>query len=443
MVILDIQKTLILAYQWRNDRRANVGLLISAHTTINDKLNPQQPVLHNAASVQNAKICYPFILRRLTSRTPPSLKNDFWSLPLDYCPIPAMIDLTYITQTDPHRFVVKPGQQTMKAVLTTGTGGYDKLDYTDVPIPVPGPDDVLLKVLAAGVNNTEINTRLGWYSSSVTDGTQETAQIEYENEIADGGWNAATPFPIIQGTDCCGGVVTMGENVRHLTLGTRVLVRACMRQFGFHSPENIWMASDFDGAFAEFVRVPASEVFAIDCDWSNEALATIPCAYATAENMVHRCQVKAGDRVLVPGASGGVGSAVVQLVQRRGAIPIAVVAGSKVEQARDMGVETVIPRGEDLVEALGESSVDVVIDNVAGEGFGVLLKILKRMGRYASSGAIAGPMVELDMRDFYLKDITLIGCTAWDEPVFTNLVSYIERGELHQRHPAPILDLLL
>ena len=72
----------------------------------------------------------------------------------------------------------------------------------------------------------------------------------------------------------------------------------------------------------------------------------------------------------------------------------------------------------------------MVIDNVAGEGFEPLLKLMVRGGRYASSGAIAGPMVTMDMRDFYLKDLHLIGCTAWDEPVFPNLVGYIERGEI-------------
>jgi NADPH:quinone reductase-like Zn-dependent oxidoreductase len=78
----------------------------------------------------------------------------------------------------------------------------------------------------------------------------------------------------------------------------------------------------------------------------------------------------------------------------------------------------------------GEKSVDVVVDNVGGPCFGGMLKVLKRGGRFVSSGAIAGPLVELDMRDFYLKDLTLIGCTAWDEPVFPNLVSYIEKGEI-------------
>ena len=97
---------------------------------------------------------------------------------------------------------------------------------------------------------------------------------------------------------------------------------------------------------------------------------------------------------------------------------------------RELGADVVLERNDDLLEALGEKSVDVVVDNVAGEGFPKMLKVLARGGRLVSSGAIAGPIVTLDMRDMYLKDITLIGCTAWDEPVFRNLVSYIEKEEI-------------
>jgi NADPH:quinone reductase-like Zn-dependent oxidoreductase len=342
-----------------------------------------------------------------------------------------MTDLTYLTRIDPERFALKPGRETMKAVLTTGNGDYDQLDYREVARPRIGAGEVLLKVLAAGVNNTEINTRLGWYSSSVSSGTEQFAGSEREpQQLADGGWNQATPFPFIQGTDCCGEVVAIADDVTSMQAGQRVLVRACMRLQGFDSLENIWMASDFDGAFAQYVKVPASEVFAVDCDWSDVELATIPCAYGTAENMVHRANVGAGDHVLVPGASGGVGSAVVQLVKRRGATVTAIAGRAKLESVASLGVERVLERNVNLITELGESSIDVVIDNVAGEGFSVMPKLLKRGGRYASSGAIAGPLVSFDMRDFYLKDLNLIGCTAWDEPVFANLVGYIERGEI-------------
>lgn len=332
------------------------------------------------------------------------------------------------------RFDIRDCETTMKAVVTTGNGGYEKLDYRDVPVPTPASKEVLLQVLAAGVNNTEINTRLGWYSSKVTRGTEALASGENEMQAAsaqgDGGWNEATPFPFIQGTDCCGRVVAVAPGVDEKLMGSRVLVRSCMRSAGWGSLDNIWMASDFDGAFAQFVSVPASEVFPVNCGWSDAELGTIPCAYGTAENMVHRAGVTEGEHVLIAGASGGVGSAAVQLARRRGASVTAIAGSAKYEKVKALGADRVIAREENCVELLGEKSVDVVVDNVAGPSFGGMLKVLKRGGRFVSSGAIAGPLVELDMRDFYLKDLTLIGCTAWDAPVFPNLVSYIEKDEI-------------
>jgi len=76
---------------------------------------------------------------------------------------------------DPKRFDLIEGLVTMKAVVTTGHGGYEQLVYRDVPVPVPGPGEVLLQVLASSVNNTDINTRLGWYSAAVTTATQDAA----------------------------------------------------------------------------------------------------------------------------------------------------------------------------------------------------------------------------------------------------------------------------
>jgi NADPH:quinone reductase-like Zn-dependent oxidoreductase len=146
--------------------------------------------------------------------------------------------------------------------------------------------------------------------------------------------------------------------------------------------------------------------------------------------MIHRAKVAKGEHVLIAGASGGVGSAALQLVKRRGAVVTALSGKAKLEKVKAIGADRVIAHDENIVGGLGEKSVDVVIDNVAGPGFGGMLKVLKRGGRFVSSGAIAGPLVELDMRDFYLKDLTLIGCTAWDKPVFPNLVSYIEKGEI-------------
>ena len=128
---------------------------------------------------------------------------------------------------------------TMKAVVTTGNGGYDKLDYRDVPVPQPAAGEVLVRVLAAGINNTEINTRLGWYSSSVTGSTAATASVPAGTARPDGGWNAATPVPLIQGTDCCGIVAATGPSGDTALIGRRILIRPCMRPRGFGSMENI------------------------------------------------------------------------------------------------------------------------------------------------------------------------------------------------------------
>ncbi|KRO35380.1 MAG: alcohol dehydrogenase, partial [Acidimicrobium sp. BACL17 MAG-120924-bin0] len=291
-----------------------------------------------------------------------------------------------------------------------GNGGFEQLVYCDVPMPELDAGEVLVKVLAAGVNNTEINTRIGWYSG--------------------GGWHIPTPFPFIQGTDCCGVVTQVADTSDAHLLEQRVLIRSCMRPHGFDNMVNIWMGSDFNGAFAQYVKVPANEVFPIKSSWTDAELGSIPCSYGSAENMVQRARVQAGDHVLVAGASGGVGSAVVQLAKIRGARVTAIAGAAKSDHVRALGADHVVDRDCDLVNELGEESVDVVIDNVGGPHFAGELVTLKRGGRYASSGAIGGPMVSLDLRTMYLKDVTLIGCTAWDEPVFPSLISYIETNAL-------------
>jgi NADPH:quinone reductase-like Zn-dependent oxidoreductase len=298
----------------------------------------------------------------------------------------------------------------VKAVVTTGNGGFDKLHYREIPMPELGAGEVLIKVLAAGVNNTEINTRLGWYSG--------------------GGWHIPTPFPFVQGTDCCGIVMQTTNSVHTPLLGKRVLIRPCMRPDGFKSMHNIWMGSDFDGAFAQYVKAPAGEVFPIESAWTDVELGSIPCSYGSAENMVQRSGVSSGEHVLIAGASGGVGSAAVQLAKVRGATVTAIVGKSKMEEVRRIGADFVFDRDSDLISELEEEYIDVVIDNVGGPHFAAELKALRRGGRYVSSGAIGGPLVNLDLRTMYLKDLTLFGCTAWDEPVFPQLIAYIESNRI-------------
>lgn len=325
--------------------------------------------------------------------------------------------------------------KTMTGIQLIGHGGPEKLSYrTDIPVPAPSSSEVLIKVAAAGLNNTDINTRIGWYSKGVSIGTSAaSAASSSTHEDADASWSGKPlSFPRIQGADCCGYIVSVGASVPTSRVGQRVLVRPMLSAPTKQRPFECWtFGSECDGAFAQYTVAPADEVYAVNApDWSDVQLGSIPCAFSTAENMLHRAKVAKGDTVLVTGASGGVGAAAVQLCKRRGARVVAVSGKEKKLQVLELGADDVVARGESVVDALGRMSVDVVVDVVAGPGFGELLDVLKKGGRYATAGAIAGPIVELDVRTLYLKDLSFFGCTYQDEEVFANLISYIERGEI-------------
>jgi NADPH:quinone reductase-like Zn-dependent oxidoreductase len=321
----------------------------------------------------------------------------------------------------------------MVAVYLTAHGGLDKLDYRDdVEVPVPDASEVLIKVGAAGVNNTDINTRIGWYSKKVDSDTNSGGAAGYaEVDSEDASWSGVPlQFPRIQGADCCGVIVAVGSEVDSARIGERVIVRNMLRSYVDYRPFECWtFGSECDGGFAQYAKAPARETHRVDCDWSDAELASMPCAYSTAEGMLHRAQIGA-ERVLVTGASGGVGSAAVQLAKRRGAHVTALASAAKLDEVKALGADVVVDRNADLVASVGDNRFDVVVDLVAGPGWPKLLDVLKRGGRYVTAGAIAGPMVELDVRTLYLKDLTLIGCTFQDDVVFENLVGYIERNEI-------------
>ena len=323
--------------------------------------------------------------------------------------------------------------RTMTAVLLTAHGGLDKLDYRDdVPVPRPGKGEVLINVAAAGVNNTDINTRTAWYSKAVTTATSDGGATGFDSaEDADGSWSGVPmSFPRIQGADACGRIVAVGDGVDPGRIGERVIVRNMLRTYVDYRPYECWtFGSECDGGFAQFAVAPARETHAVDCDWSDAELASIPCACSTAENMLHRAGVGA-ERVLVTGASGGVGSAAVQLAKRRGAQVTAICSAAKADDVRAIGADRILDRKADLPGELGRNSIDVVIDLVAGDTWPVFMELLRTGGRYATAGAIGGPISEIDIRTLYLKDLTLFGCTFQEDVVFENLVGYIERGEI-------------
>lgn len=323
---------------------------------------------------------------------------------------------------------------TMAAVLLTGHGGMDRLEYReDVPVPQPGEGEVLIRVAAAGVNNTDINTRIGWYSKQVTGDTNTGAAGGFaEADAADATWGGKPlAFPRIQGADCCGRIVVVGEGVDPARVGERVIVRSCLLGYSGGRPwDSHFLGSEHDGGFAEYTRAPSVDTFAIDCDWSDAELGAMPCSYSTAEGMLHRAGVGPDDRVLVTGASGGVGSSAVQLARARGAEVVGVAGAAKADWVREHGASAVIDRDADPIEAFGESAFSVVVDLVAGPGWPRLLDVLRRGGRYATAGAIAGPIVEFDVRTLYLKDLTFHGCTHQEDGVFQGLVDHIVHGRI-------------
>lgn len=308
----------------------------------------------------------------------------------------------------------------MRGVWLTAHGGLEKLEVRDdIPVPEPGPFDVLIRVTAAGVNNTDINTRIGWYSKQ--DSGAENASWTGES----------IQFPRIQGIDVCGRIVAVGRAVSSKRIGERVLIEPCIREVNGQELETPWfLGSECDGGFAEYTTVAARHAYKVESNLSDAELASFPCSYSTAENLLTRSNVGPDDTVLITGASGGVGSAALQLARLRGARVIAVTSPEKFEGISELGVEQTISRDCEFVAALGKDSIDVVVDLVAGPKFSELLDVLRPGGRYAVAGAIAGPIVELDVRTLYLKDLSFFGCTALDADVFSQLVSHIESGNI-------------
>ena len=310
--------------------------------------------------------------------------------------------------------------QTMRAIYLTEHGGPEVLVYrNDIPVPAPRRSEVLIKVGAAGVNNTDINTRVGWYSKG-------------NGDAADASWGGeALSFPRIQGADICGEVVDVGEEADSGLVGKRVLVEPCLIETNGEPLVSPWyIGSECDGGFADYVTVASRHAYPIHSSLSDAELASFPCSYSTAENMLTRAQVTENDTLLITGASGGVGSAAIQLARARGACVIALASGEKQQSVLNAGANQALIRGNNLQDALGDNAVDVVIDLVGGDDWPELLNILRPFGRYAVSGAIAGPIVELDLRTLYLKDQRFSGCTVLDEGVFTRLVGLIEGGEI-------------
>ena len=306
---------------------------------------------------------------------------------------------------------------TMSGVQLISHGGPEALIWrNDIPVPRPGAGEVLVRVLAAGVNMTDINTRVGWYGAETAAGEGRAA-----------GWSGALAFPRIQGSDLCGRVVALGDGVAGLPLGARVVCPTNQHQPTAENPiAFVAIGSEFDGAFAQYCLVKACHLHDVSSSaLSDTEIGAMPCAYGTAFNLVSRAHVAVGERVLVTGASGGVGLAAVQLALLRGAEVTGQCSLGKsyVVRAAGAGVldRDTVPKPRQF---------DVVIDVVGGPGWQDRLEALRPGGRYATSGAVAGPMVTGDLRTVYLNDLTLLGCTHQPREVFAGLVTIINAARI-------------
>ncbi|HIP22217.1 MAG TPA: alcohol dehydrogenase, partial [Rhodobacteraceae bacterium] len=249
----------------------------------------------------------------------------------------------------------------MSGVVLTKHGGPEALVWRDnIPVPSIGSHEVLVRVLAAGINNADINTPTGWYAP--------------DDAVDEGGWSGVLKFPRIQGGDICGRIVAIGAAVSRFEIGQRV---TCPLVMARPTAENlvgcIVLGSEIDGGFAQYCKIEARDLHNITgSPLSDAEIAAIPCAFGTAENMLRRVGVAAGQSVLISGASGGVGLAAVQLACLRGAVVTGICSEAKFDAVRAAGASAVLARNTPLPA----SAYDVVIDMVGGPAWPAMISAL-------------------------------------------------------------------
>nr|WP_300315494.1 zinc-binding dehydrogenase [Halomonas sp.] len=326
---------------------------------------------------------------------------------------------------------------TMSAMLLNGHGDVDKLVYRDdVPTPQPGPGEVLVRVTATAKNNTDRKAREGLYPVKKGEVTS----------FAMGGEPTLT-FPRIQGADIAGRVVAVGEGVDPARLGERGLL-----DFNLYpdARRDINLTPDYyghgaDGGFAEYVAVPSDQFHHVpNPELSDAELAALGmCSYQTAYHMMTSAGVAAGERVLVSGASGGVGTALIQLCRIVGAIPYAVSQLEKAAALKALGAEAVIDRGdldgfaERVLAATGGAPIDAVMDLVGGEMtdcfIDTMIQDMKARTSYprlSIAGASGGNISEILWTRIYLYQVQIFGVSHGTREEAEQLIAWIRSGDL-------------
>ncbi|MFO7778561.1 MAG: zinc-binding dehydrogenase [Nitriliruptoraceae bacterium] len=330
----------------------------------------------------------------------------------------------------------------MLAAVLTGHGGPEQLEVRDdVPVPRPGRGQVQVQVSAAAVNNTDLWTRQGSYGRE-------------DDPDAVAGWQG-TPLevPRIQGGDVVGTVTEVGDDVDETMVGRRVLLDPTFYADEGHRGEaqpsghghlgdeptlEAVLGSELDGGFAEYVVIAADHAHDVtDSPLSDEQLACLPIAYGTATGMLERAQLRAGETVLITGASGGVGLALVELAHARDATVIALTSAGHEEAVRAAGADHTVARDDDEVtdriRDAAQGPLAVVADVVGGWVFEKLFELLGTGGRWVTCGAVADPVVPLDLRTLYLQRRRLIGSTMHTPAQFRRLLDDARHGRIEPK----------
>lgn len=308
--------------------------------------------------------------------------------------------------------------ETMRAMRITRHGGPEVLEPAEVAVPVPQAGEVLVEVSAVALNNTDLWTREGAYGRP-------------DDPEALSGWRGPIDFPRIQGADVSGRVVAVGDGVDDGLVGRRVVVDPAIYDSEGPDAQPVGlMGSERDGGYAEYVTARARQVHDVtESPLTDDQLATLPTAYGTALGMIERGRMRKGETVLVSGASGGVGVALVQIARARGARVIAISSGSKIDAVREAGAHEVLDRARDIpgqVRAAAPEGVDVALDVVAGDLVGDGLPLLSEGGRWVVAGALGGYGVAFDVRRLYLHNAQVIG-SAMHTPTHFGLLMDLAR----------------
>ncbi|WP_283152767.1 zinc-binding dehydrogenase [Guptibacillus hwajinpoensis] len=316
----------------------------------------------------------------------------------------------------------------MKAVQVMGYGDVDQLEVVEQAIPEPKAGEVLVKVKACAINNTEIWMREGAY------GTGKKS-----------GWRPeGVQFPRTPGSDITGTVVKAGNEHNEKMIGKDVVLFP-FTSSGEEGLEHIsedmsFVGSEYDGGYAEYVVWPAELCFDMPLPNFTES-AVFSVSGMTAWHMVEQIQAKPGETIMVTGANGGVGSLNVQIASRVfGAKVIAIVGDLALEdQLKELGATHVLSYkskqlAEEIIEANG-GPIDSVLDVVGDALFATSLQVLKKGGKFCTSGSAGGQKTELDFRTMYLKHITLYGSVLGTRDEFKRMLEAIAEGKIK-----PVID---